>query len=1093
MATQKKIIGKLPVFRGEYNKDVVYYKHNIVTYLGSSFISTKDENMSAPCTVGDKEFILSNGWEFFSDSSEAYFLDERFDEIAEVTVTTDDEDEVNDPESDIVNEALRKTPQTLSKAEQAQARTNIGAASLEENEAFKAEVKEQVVSIDAKVSDIGSKTSFLTNITSAKLPNFSIADKTLTFYSGTILYFANKMFPLSTDTVINLEDATSNDKKVLFNVTSKEFSVINYNSTLDGNYVFVAGIHTNKGLGYDAIESVSCVFDYSIDGFNARNSITRYAGLSFVTLPNFRTDTHTLDISLGTIIYSGKINVSLAPTSIDLGEGGTDKIIYFDYINKSFRVSNYLSVTKESECVLAYVHVDKSVDFNKILSVSCNFDYSIDKETVDTKIASIIHEAEKKIPFANEVLDLSTMVDSQTINGITYTREGNTIIANGTATSSSKLSFSGYKSPEELGIERGKDYLLTGCPDGGSKTTYQFYIDDNGQGGSKQYLDYGEGVIVNIPNANVGDKYMFAIQIRQGQVVSNLRFKPSCAFYSDLYKKLESRVTKIEDNSVLNDILDNSTLTSKTINGVTFSVVGNSIIVNGTASESAKYVWNASYKTPEELGIERGKNYLMRGCPKNGSATTYKFYMDDNAQGGAEPHNEYGNGIIVNIPKTNNGDKYLFAIMIRKGVTMTNEVFTPSFSEFVGAGEYFDNSIEELKRQDTDSIENLNKDAINAISVSCSKFGQYGVDTHKKYNSYLIVTDIHGDWVRLERAFDFAEENEFIKAVLVLGDIGESSKEVKNYDWKSKVLSMSKPVLAIVGNHEMTYVPSNPNYEYLSDEDVYNLFYNSEIISHTGEIHPLGKNYFYKDIVDADGNTTRIIALYQFEWQVPLDINGNPIYNDSSLDASGSHTWGKDMVFYSQQQIDWFVDVLKSTPLEYGVIILSHMVINGGQCLDNNFNEFNYRNAEMPIKWMYTRADNYYFFEKILSSWVNGGVCEVSTNQQTPDGNNTILSVNTSFDGGGRFIANLCGHTHNGGITKMTDVSGNMSSARVLISNTSTAIQTQQDGWIPRSDVGKSQDCLNVVTYDYSRDKLKVIRVGATWNADNNETKSVML
>ena len=155
MATQKKIIGKLPVFRGEDNKDVVYYKHNIVTYLGSSFISTKDENMSAPCTVGDKEFILSSGWEFFSDSSEAYFMDERFDEMAEVTVTTDDESEVNNVEPDVVNEALRKTPQTLSKAEQAQARTNIGAASLEENNAFKAEVEEQVVSIDAKVSDIG--------------------------------------------------------------------------------------------------------------------------------------------------------------------------------------------------------------------------------------------------------------------------------------------------------------------------------------------------------------------------------------------------------------------------------------------------------------------------------------------------------------------------------------------------------------------------------------------------------------------------------------------------------------------------------------------------------------------------------------------------------------------------------------------------------------------------------------------------------------------------------------------------------------------------------------------------------------------------
>ena len=168
MATQKKIIGKLPVYRGEYNKDVVYYKQNIVTYLGSSFISTKDENMSLPCTVGDKEFILSSGWAFFSDSSEAYFMDERFDEMAEVVVTTDDEGEVNNVEPDVVNEAIRKTPQILSKTEQAQARTNISAASLEENAAFTKEVTESneafKTEIDAKVSDIGSKVEELGSV-----------------------------------------------------------------------------------------------------------------------------------------------------------------------------------------------------------------------------------------------------------------------------------------------------------------------------------------------------------------------------------------------------------------------------------------------------------------------------------------------------------------------------------------------------------------------------------------------------------------------------------------------------------------------------------------------------------------------------------------------------------------------------------------------------------------------------------------------------------------------------------------------------------------------------------------------------------------
>lgn len=159
MAMQRKIIGKLPVYRREYDSATVYGKYNIVTYLGSSFISVKDNNTSVPCVVSNGEFVLSDGWDFFSDNSSAYFLDERFDAMVDVTVTTDDEGDVNLVESDLVNEAIRKTPQTLSNAEKKQARTNIGSASLEENAAFVEEVEKSVSEIDSKVVELASKVS----------------------------------------------------------------------------------------------------------------------------------------------------------------------------------------------------------------------------------------------------------------------------------------------------------------------------------------------------------------------------------------------------------------------------------------------------------------------------------------------------------------------------------------------------------------------------------------------------------------------------------------------------------------------------------------------------------------------------------------------------------------------------------------------------------------------------------------------------------------------------------------------------------------------------------------------------------------------
>ena len=72
MATQKRTIGKLPVYRGEYVPGMAYSRLNIVTYLGSSFISQVDANDVVPCVVEDDAFKVSYGWTFVADASAAY-------------------------------------------------------------------------------------------------------------------------------------------------------------------------------------------------------------------------------------------------------------------------------------------------------------------------------------------------------------------------------------------------------------------------------------------------------------------------------------------------------------------------------------------------------------------------------------------------------------------------------------------------------------------------------------------------------------------------------------------------------------------------------------------------------------------------------------------------------------------------------------------------------------------------------------------------------------------------------------------------------------------------------------------------------------
>lgn len=77
MATTKKIIGQVPVYRGEYDISKTYSKHNIVTMLGSSFISLINENNNAPCSVENDSFVLGEGWGFFADASYSYLEQQR--------------------------------------------------------------------------------------------------------------------------------------------------------------------------------------------------------------------------------------------------------------------------------------------------------------------------------------------------------------------------------------------------------------------------------------------------------------------------------------------------------------------------------------------------------------------------------------------------------------------------------------------------------------------------------------------------------------------------------------------------------------------------------------------------------------------------------------------------------------------------------------------------------------------------------------------------------------------------------------------------------------------------------------------------------
>ena len=118
------------------------------------------------------------------------------------------------------------------------------------------------------------------------------------------------------------------------------------------------------------------------------------------------------------------------------------------------------------------------------------------------------------------LLDTRSLVE-KTVNGITYTPVydvyGNLLYinANGTATAQANFVFT-------PNLEYGKEYILSGCPSGGSSSTYriQFWR----YNGSGTVADYGSEVqFVYSDSTKSGN---IAICVFSGATVSNLRFYP---------------------------------------------------------------------------------------------------------------------------------------------------------------------------------------------------------------------------------------------------------------------------------------------------------------------------------------------------------------------------------------------------------------------------------------------------------------------------------------------------------------------------------------------------------------------------------------
>lgn len=110
-----------------------------------------------------------------------------------------------------------------------------------------------------------------------------------------------------------------------------------------------------------------------------------------------------------------------------------------------------------------------------------------------------------------------------TYNGITWTiNSDNSVTANGTATADVNFYFTGNNTTE-LMLAEDKTYFLSGCPSGGSTSTYCLSAVNGANDTYTRVYDTGSGAIFKPKTSSVC--IVHAI-IRQGTTVNNITFKP---------------------------------------------------------------------------------------------------------------------------------------------------------------------------------------------------------------------------------------------------------------------------------------------------------------------------------------------------------------------------------------------------------------------------------------------------------------------------------------------------------------------------------------------------------------------------------------
>ena len=358
----------------------------------------------------------------------------------------------------------------------------------------------------------------------------------------------------------------------------------------------------------------------------------------------------------------------------------------------------------------------------------------------------------------------------------------------------------------------------------------------------------------------------------------------------------------------------------------------------------------------------------------------------------------------------------------------------------------------------TDSAE-ISVEELEEAGVSVSYFTTTDVVEDNRDTAQLLqeigmpvlihISDIHGDVIRAQRAAQFAD---WIgaSALLASGDLTAYQPD----DWG---LALFEAVgkypdvnfLYGIGNHDTQIAASS------YQDTVYNAYFKDNPLT------PDGETYYYQDLAE---QKLRIISVNQQE---------------------GATTTTSGGTCYSQAQVDWLVETLKSTPAGYGVVLMYHSpettIANAGDQVYTEFFQTGNR---------YDSPTNSYsgYSGTFLTDLVDAFMLRENFTWNYSEQNGASpVTLNADFTGvadGVEFIAHVTGHVHSDSVTYLP---GTACKQLLLGVTCTTSMYGADGGYAYLADVSDlnrvgdtaSQDAFNAYIIDRENKTVRILRIGA--------------